>query len=507
MLFSFINDFHAIRLALVLFNILAGEKLQLRGEGLYVVLEKDGTEVDEDEILECFKAEVLMILEDTQIWEPDVPKDTVVIQASEIWQNDSRRDASMPSTSTAGLETEASPARMENEATPARMENETTQIVVPVSQKQKLTLPAFSDYIVARLNSNDSHLCWNKMITEAAYFYLGKYPNIGKDNGTGDYKTIGQKMIQTFPSVGRPGAQPWSCFTKALSQKMRTLRHNEKTKSLTSTQPCTSSSPKQIKLAKEVSNNVMSADEHYEEHVAEMKREFEKQKPDQVHLKQLIKQTFRKRREWISNQPSGQTKAIVEEFPWIVKRSNMMLEMKLILGIDHLTPLADNLTNFFEAISSLKPGGKECADDLDILKAVEYSTGLKHGKGCKTKSVIAVHKGVQEAALPKVLSSRKLAAPSLALIVNDENELDKQYIIGDECSIDLETESLREAYFMLICWYYITDLDYPRFYSQLLGFGQQLVFKQPFLSQKSAGFVHFLEKVEKQMQKVSSCPE
>lgn len=104
---------------------------------------------------------------------------------------------------------------------------------------------------------------------------------------------------------------------------MRTLRHNEKTKSLTSTQPCTSSSPKQIKLAKEVSNNVMSADEHYEEHVAEMKREFEKQKPDQVHLKQLIKQTFRKRREWISNQPSGQTKAIVEEFPWIVKRSNV----------------------------------------------------------------------------------------------------------------------------------------------------------------------------------------
>ena len=82
-------------------------------------------------------------------------------------------------------------------------------VVVPVSQTQKLTLPAFSDYIIARLNSNDSHLCWNKMIEEAAYFYLGKHPNIGKDNGTGDYKTIGQKMVQTFPSVGRPGAQPW----------------------------------------------------------------------------------------------------------------------------------------------------------------------------------------------------------------------------------------------------------------------------------------------------------
>ena len=73
--------------------------------------------------------------------------------------------------------------------------------------------------------------------------------------------------------------------------------------------------------------------EHYEEHVIEMKREFEKQKPDQVHLKQLIKQTFRKRREWISCQGSGQTKAIIEEFPWLVKRSNVST-VKLLKILD-----------------------------------------------------------------------------------------------------------------------------------------------------------------------------
>ena len=60
--------------------------------------------------------------------------------------------------------------------------------------------------------------------------------------------------------------------------------------------------------------------------------------------------------------------------------------------------------------------------------------------------------GVQEAALPKVLASKKLAAPILTLIVNYENEFDKQYIVGDRCRIDLETENPREAYFMLMCW-------------------------------------------------------
>ena len=61
-----------------------------------------------------------MVLEESQIWEPDVPKDTVVLQASEIWKNDSR-DVSMPSTTPAELDTEATPARMENETTPCKL--------------------------------------------------------------------------------------------------------------------------------------------------------------------------------------------------------------------------------------------------------------------------------------------------------------------------------------------------------------------------------------------------
>ena len=59
----------------------------------------------------------------------------------------------------------------------------------------------------------------------------------------------------------------------------------------------------------------------------------------------------------------------------------MMLEMKLILGIDHLTPLADNLTNFFEAIASLKPGGKEVFAFFffEAHVQLEFSAAYKRG--------------------------------------------------------------------------------------------------------------------------------
>lgn len=74
-----------LTLTQVLSNILAGDKLQLHGGSLIVVLEKDGTEIEEDAILDIFRTEVLMLLQDQQSWEPDVPKDTVVIQAFDVW--------------------------------------------------------------------------------------------------------------------------------------------------------------------------------------------------------------------------------------------------------------------------------------------------------------------------------------------------------------------------------------------------------------------------------------
>lgn len=63
----------------------------------------------------------------------------------------------------------------------------------------------------------------------------------------------------------------------------------------------------------------------------------------------------------------------------------MLLEIKLILAVGHIQPFVDNLEILFEAVATLKPGGKECKDDLDVIRAIESNTGFKHGKGCKTR--------------------------------------------------------------------------------------------------------------------------
>ena len=62
----------------------ADDKLQLNGQ-LKLVLEKDGTEVDDEDILFRFKNEVFMLLEANKAWKPEIQNDSVVIQASDIW--------------------------------------------------------------------------------------------------------------------------------------------------------------------------------------------------------------------------------------------------------------------------------------------------------------------------------------------------------------------------------------------------------------------------------------
>ena len=94
----------------------------------------------------------------------------------------------------------------------------------------------------------------------------------------------------------------------------------------------------------------------------------------------------------------------------------------------------------------------------------------------------------------KVLLSKKLAPPSLVLLLTEEGEVSKQFLIGDETRIIMVTNNVLDGLFLLLCWYYITDPEYPRCYSQLHGLCQQTVFKQPFQFQKSSSFVHFFSK-------------
>lgn len=108
---------------------------------------------------------------------------------------------------------------------------------------------------------------------------------------------------------------------------------------------------------------------------------------------------------------------------------------------------------------------------------------------------------VQESQISKALDSKPESPPSLVIIEN-EGGVDSIYSVGDEAKIFLSTKEPMEALFLLLAWYYITDLEYPRCYSQLLGFCQQIVLKQPFHCQKTTSFVQFLNKVEKAMDNI-----
>ena len=90
----------------------------------------------------------------------------------------------------------------------------------------KMYMPPFTDYVTARLLANDSHLVWHTMVEEAAYFYLGNYPTIGKDNSSGEYKILGQKILHSFPCIKRPGIQPWVLVCTA--SLLKTLKVKEK---------------------------------------------------------------------------------------------------------------------------------------------------------------------------------------------------------------------------------------------------------------------------------------
>ena len=64
------------------------------------------------------------------------------------------------------------------------------------------------------------------MVEEAAYYYLGKHTNTGKDNSSGDYKDVRQKMLQSYPCIERPGIHPWVELVYVLEERL--INYNRK---------------------------------------------------------------------------------------------------------------------------------------------------------------------------------------------------------------------------------------------------------------------------------------
>ena len=69
------------------------------------------------------------------------------------------------------------------------------------------------------------------------------------------------------------------------------------------------------------------------------------------------------------------------------------------------------------------------------------------------------------------------------------------FIVGQEAVIKPGTEDFSAVLTILMAAYYVFDLEYPRMYSQALGFLQTFLFEDPYRLETCKNYKFFLKKV------------
>ena len=106
---------------------------------------------------------------------------------------------------------------------------------------------------------------------------------------------------------------------------------------------------------------------------------------------------------------------------------------------------------------------------------------------------------MEEKDVEKFTGSHEEEGTRLVFFFKD-NELEMAVIptdTGHTVRIYCQADSVLDAVMCLLAWYYVFDLDYPRKYTQCLGFLQQQVIGDAYTGDKSTKFKHFLRKVQK----------
>ncbi|XP_060574073.1 uncharacterized protein LOC132731819 isoform X2 [Ruditapes philippinarum] len=404
----------------------AAVKLALNGE-VRAVLQSDGTDIEDDEVLSLLpKDDAIMVLELSQQWE-ETPT-VLTIHAEEQKETRETQDQS------AG--TSVHPSQIE-------MVNQSQNLI---DRKPSSQLPNLCEYIKQKLLAQESHLVWTKLIQECAYYYLAHLPRIGLDNSSGDYREIGRNMYDAYPAIARDGTQPWSFFTKWLSQKIRRIRWDNKRRSVTTNTKAETKmpSPKRFRVGTlDVSEEC--DEETYLSHVKQMVQEVEKKEPKITHMQTLLKGTFNRRRQWIQQLPQGSVKPILDKFPCFKDPVYIMAEFRYILKIKSLVPVVKRFEDVFSAVSRLM--SKNIVQDdskVAVLKALESETAYRKGKGQKTKPLMQIIKLEDDGNFGRLLSSAPESAPKLVAIEKDEHIVNMA-IVCDGTHILLETDDSIEA--------------------------------------------------------------
>ncbi|KAL5018981.1 hypothetical protein ScPMuIL_004703 [Solemya velum] len=187
-----------------------------------VVLESDGTEVEDDAILDAVKGEVLLLLQEGECWTP-----RAVTLKVETGQPPLQEPAPVqPRTPSPAVASDHEPVSSGSIGTSSPVSGRRVTMGTP--------LPLFSSKVSRCLTEGQSKIVWSLLVNEAAGYYLENFPDIGSRQ---EYTAIGRKMLAQYPCIRTEGNEGWSLFTKNLSQRIRHIRWKDSKK----TRPTTSS--------------------------------------------------------------------------------------------------------------------------------------------------------------------------------------------------------------------------------------------------------------------------
>lgn len=158
-----------------------------------LVLEEDGTEIEEDEVLMEFRQSTLMILKPGEQWQS---------RSEPAGNTDNLLAGPTAGGDHSGLEG----SQQVNHVDQALEEKSSQSIELRVSTGTPL--PTFSQRVLKHLEMGMEYVVWNDLISECANYYISNFPNI---NNSTEYSRIGQKMFNTYPTIQREGEQKWVC--------------------------------------------------------------------------------------------------------------------------------------------------------------------------------------------------------------------------------------------------------------------------------------------------------
>ncbi|KAM9467685.1 uncharacterized protein Hap1MRO34_014364 [Clarias gariepinus] len=464
---------------------------------LTVVLEEDGTVIDEDEILLSpeLSGSTLLLLLPHETWTaapkmPSTPTQSALQTLPE----------SLPTTSTATARQECpntsrTPKTLIDAGSPSDFKS------FELCQALKAApLPTFSPLVERELTAEKPEplKVWTEMIKQTAHFYLGKWPEIGEQS---HYRIIGEKMFRRFPCIGFDGPTQWSAFNKSLSQKIRHIRCALKKKS----QPQPGSSNETPPTKKRCFRPLDFANQQPEEvsaedvarHVVELGKECEKQKSGQSpsHIKALLKSTRQDRVEMLVKSPEGGISAITKKYPCLTDGQYVLFEFALMMGNERVRKVATKVRTLLLAVEALGEMTPTSQNDptrmLALIEFIEGKTKFYQGGGRHIKQTSSIVKDVADADISKELQTKKCQAPYIVAFVSGST-LTGLFIVADTVYIELDiNDGLSGSLVKLIACYYIFDLDYPRTYAMLLAILQEHVMGEPYHHKKSKGFIIF----------------